>query len=660
MIQEMGYCSGIENYSRYLAGASGERPACLIDYFPEDFLVIIDESHVTLPQIDGMYNADRSRKLTLVEYGFRLPSSLDNGRCASTSSNASRRASSTSRRRPASTSCGSRPASSSSRSSAPPAHGSEDRRAAGQGQVDDLLQEVKTTVAAKQRVLVTTLTKRMARISPTTCRISASASATCTPTSRRSIGSRSCAICASASSTCWSGINLAARGLDLPEVALVAILDADKEGFLRSETTLIQTVGRAARNLDGASSCMPKRSPARCGARSTRRIAGAHPRGLQQEHGIVPRSIVKSVQDIMAQTLAADARGAEDEAPADPICDLGLADQPLDRVIARLEAEMLREARATLRERRQPARSHHRTARATAGVPRSDRMPGDGLQPEASIAALVEAALAEDLGAGDFTTECTVPAERAAVGDAVAKSPACSRDAPSPRTRSRLGRDCRVDGWRTALASRPASRRCASPVRRRAILGAERVALNFLQRLSGIATLTARYVAADRRHRCGHLRHAQDDAAVARAGKVRRALRRWHEPPGPARRDAARQGEPHRRRGRPRAALRQALGVRGAARLEVEIEVRTFAEFERRSRCDPTASCSIIGHRRGRRRRWQRRGRERAAAARGVRANLTLTTVRDYAMEGADILSVGALTHSAPALDLSLLVESTS
>ena len=348
MIHEMGYCSGIENYSRYLSGRRpGERPSCLLDYFSEDYLVIIDESHVTLPQLDGMYNADRSRKLTLVEHGFRLPSSLDN--------------------RPLRFDEFERLCPRTIYVSATPGD-HELRRCGGviveqiirptglmdpeifvrpaKGQVDDLLEEVRATVATRQRVLVTTLTKRMSedltdymldlgiRVRYLHSDIEALDRVEILRDLR--LGKFDVLV----------GINLLREGLDLPEVALVAILDADKEGFLRSETTLIQTVGRAARNIEGRVIMYAETitgSMERAITETNRR------RTLQaeynREHGITPRSIVKSVQDILGQTSAADARAVAEPEP-DPVQDLGLAGQPIETVIARLEAEMLREARA--------------------------------------------------------------------------------------------------------------------------------------------------------------------------------------------------------------------------------------------------------------------------------------------------------------------------
>jgi excinuclease ABC subunit B len=351
MMHEVGYTTGIENYSRYLSGRrAGERPACLLDYFPEEFLVIVDESHVTLPQIEGMYNADRSRKLTLVEHGFRLPSALDN--------------------RPLRFDEFERACPCVLYVSATPGE-YELRRSAGviteqiirptglmdpeiivrpaQGQVDDLLGEIRRTVAAEQRVLVTTLTKRMAedltdylldlgvRVRYLHSDIEALDRVEILRDLR--LGKFDVLV----------GINLLREGLDLPEVALVAILDADKEGFLRSETTLIQTVGRAARNVDGrvlmyAEQITDSMRKAIDETERRRTLQGEYNR----VHGITPQSIVKSVQEILGQTAAADARGAgeEPEAAPSPFADLELAGAPTEVLVERLEAEMRREARA--------------------------------------------------------------------------------------------------------------------------------------------------------------------------------------------------------------------------------------------------------------------------------------------------------------------------
>src|SRR5881394_1230383 len=313
MMLEIGTCAGIENYSRHLSGrAEGERPACLFDYFPEDFLVVVDESHVTLPQVAGMFNGDRARKLTLVEYGFRLPSALDN-----------------------------RPLmfdeflSLTPRAifvSATPAElelqlsegvvVEQVIRPTGlvdpeieirpvRGQVDDLLNEIRVRERRGERVLVTTLTKRMpedlsdylqqmgVRVRYMHADIDAIERMEIVRGLR--LGEFDVLI----------GINLLREGLDLPEVSLVAILDADQEGFLRSDRSLIQTVGRAARNVEGRAILYADR------------VTGSMQRALDEmsrrrqaqvaynaEHGITPRSIVKSVDQVRFATRFADAKTA--------------------------------------------------------------------------------------------------------------------------------------------------------------------------------------------------------------------------------------------------------------------------------------------------------------------------------------------------------------
>lgn len=311
MLREIGYCPGVENYSRHLSGREpGERPYCLVDYFPTDFLTIIDESHVTIPQIEGMYYGDRSRKETLVEFGFRLPSCLDNRPLRFEEFEALVNQVIFVSATPAEyeiKKCKKKVIEQVIRPTGltdpkitvkPTAH-----------QIDDLLEEIRNRVEQKERVLVTTLTKRMAEdladyLAQMDVRV-------------RYLHSEIDAIervdilrgLRLADFDVLVGINLLREGLDLPEVSLVAILDADKEGFLRSYRSLIQTAGRAARNVGGE---VIMYADSITNAMRDAILETERRRKLQLEynrrHGIEPRSIIKSVDQVMRTTAVADSR----------------------------------------------------------------------------------------------------------------------------------------------------------------------------------------------------------------------------------------------------------------------------------------------------------------------------------------------------------------
>jgi excinuclease ABC subunit B len=347
MMLEIGTCAGIENYSRHLSGRrEGERPACLLDYFPSEYLTVVDESHVTLPQLGGMYEGDRSRKLTLVEHGFRLPSALDNRPL-----NFDEFMGLTPRMLFVSATPGDlevrlgggevveqiiRPT------------GLVDPRVEVRpvrGQVDDLLAEIRACEAAGERVLVTTLTKRMAEdltdyLQQAAVRVRYMHS-DIDAIERMEIvrGLRL------GEFDVLVGINLLREGLDLPEVALVAVLDADQEGFLRSDRSIIQTVGRAARNERGRAILYADRmtgSMERALAEMTRRRATQE--AFNAAHGIRPVSIRKSVEQVRFVTRVADARSERAAAAEAPPPLTGL---DRDQVIAVLEQQM-REAAAEL------------------------------------------------------------------------------------------------------------------------------------------------------------------------------------------------------------------------------------------------------------------------------------------------------------------------
>lgn len=355
MMRETGFCSGIENYSRHLVGsAPGQPPCTLLDYFPDDFLIIVDESHITLPQVRGMYFGDRSRKKTLVDYGFRLPSALDN--------------------RPLNFEEFETHINQMMFVSATPSTYEADHellraeqiiRPTGlldpeisvrpvEGQIDDLVGEINKEVEKHNKVLITTLTKRMAEdltdyIREAGIRVKYLHSDIDTLERAEIIRDMRLDVF-----DVLVGINLLREGLDIPEITLVAILDADKEGFLRSETSLIQTIGRAARNAEGhvimyADSITDSMRAAIDETNRRREIQQKY----NEEHGITPQTIKKAVRDLIAISRAASA--GEEEFRKDPESmdarELEKLAKELTKKMRQAAAELNFEEAAKLRDR---------------------------------------------------------------------------------------------------------------------------------------------------------------------------------------------------------------------------------------------------------------------------------------------------------------------
>lgn len=343
MMREMGFCSGIENYSRHLAlRPPGSTPYTLLDYFPDDFLIVVDESHVTLPQIRGMFNGDRARKQVLVDHGFRLPSALDN--------------------RPLTFEEFEKHINQIVYVSATPGPYEIEHcpemveqiiRPTGlldptidvrpiEGQIDDLLAEIQERTKRNERVLVTTLTKKMAEdltdyLKEVGIKVQYLHSEV--KTLERIEIVRDLRL---GKFDVLVGINLLREGLDIPEVSLVAILDADKEGFLRSERSLIQTIGRAARNANGhvimyADHITDSMEKAISETQRRRAIQEAY----NKEHGITPKTIQKGIRDVIRATYAAEEKETYEKSPKKK-----LSAEEKNRLIASLETEMKEAAKA--------------------------------------------------------------------------------------------------------------------------------------------------------------------------------------------------------------------------------------------------------------------------------------------------------------------------
>jgi len=344
MMQEIGFCSGIENYSRHLTGRKpGEPPYTLLDFFPDDFLIIIDESHVTIPQLGGMYEGDRSRKETLVEFGFRLPSALDNRplRFQEFEDRVKQVVFVSATPGPYELRMSEAVVEQIIRPTGLLDPSVEVRPT--KGQIDDLLEEIKKRIDRQERVLVTTLTKKMAEdltdyLKEMGLKVQYLHSEVKTLERMQLIHDLRTRVF-----DVLVGINLLREGLDLPEVSLVAILDADKEGFLRSERSLIQTIGRAARNVNGHVIMYADRvtdSMDKAIKETNRRRKIQHE--FNQTHGIIPQTVQKGIRDVLEATIAAENKAAYQTEQRYKI-----PKSEIKNIIARLEKEM-REAAKNL------------------------------------------------------------------------------------------------------------------------------------------------------------------------------------------------------------------------------------------------------------------------------------------------------------------------